>query len=454
MEVTVEDLSSVKKKLHIEIPEDVVVREVNNAYKDLKKTAKIRGFRPGKAPRSVLERHYGKDVNADVSSKLIQDSFPEVIREKKLNVIGSPEFIPADFDNKKAYSYDVVVDIRPELDDIDFKGIPVKKTLYKVSDDEIQAQLNMLRQNLAEYKPIDEDRAVEDGDFVLMDYEGFKDGEPFEETGPTENFQMKIGGARILKELDDGIIGMKPEETKEITVTFPPDYKDKNLAGNEITFKVTLKEIQKQILPEINDEFAKNFGELKSLDELKAKITDNLMEGYEKRTEQEVNEQIFSALLAKCEFEVPDPMVEYELEGILKETLRSLEYNNMTMDDLGMTEDSIKEKYRDTAIDQVKRHMILSKIIEQEDLTLTDDELNEGFEDMASRFGFSVEDVKRYYNEGPAQANLEYLKDTLLEKKAIRMIIDHADIKEIEPGENREESPENPENKEEEKKTD
>ncbi len=445
MDVTVEDLSSVKKKLHIEIPEDVVVREVDKAYKDLKKTAKIRGFRPGKAPRAVLERHYRKDVNADVSSKLIQDSFSQAIQEKKLNVIGTPRFIPADLDDKKSYAYDVVVDINPDLEDIDFKNIPIKKTIYKVGDDEIRAQLKMLQQNLAEYKPIDEDRAVENGDFVLIDYEGFKDGKPFEETGATENFQMKIGEGKILKDLDDEIIGMKPEETKEIRVTFPQNYKNKNLAGNEINFKVTLKEIQKQILPEINDEFAKKFGELKSLDELKGKIIDNLKEGYEKRTEQEVNEQIFSALLTKCEFEAPDPLVEYELEGILNETLRSLEHNNMTMDDLGITEDSIKERYRGTAIDQVKRHMILAKIIEQEELSLTDDELNKGFEDIAKQFGFPVDDVKRYYNESSGQANLKYLEDTLLEKKALRMIIDHADIEEVQPGENQEESYENKE---------
>ena len=214
MQVTVEDVSSVKKILHIEIPEDKVVRELDNAYKNLKKTAKIKGLRPGKAPRSVLERLYKKDVHIDVSSKLLQDSFVEAIKETDLNIVGNPKIDPPGLDEKGPYKYDATVEIKPEIEEIDFKGLTLKKNLYRVTDQEMDAQVAMLQKNLAQQKPITEDRAAQKDDFVLVDYEGFKDGKPFAETQKTENFTMKIGTGHILKTFDEQLIGMKPGDKK------------------------------------------------------------------------------------------------------------------------------------------------------------------------------------------------------------------------------------------------
>ncbi|MEA3417271.1 MAG: trigger factor [Thermodesulfobacteriota bacterium] len=431
MQVTVENLNSVKKKLHIEISNDVVVQELDQAYKNLKKTAKIKGYRPGKAPRSVLERLFKKDVHSDVSSKLLQSSLIDAIREKDLKVIGTPKIDSPGLDAKEPYKYDVIVEVEPEIDELDFKGLKLKKNLYRISDEEISAQLKMLQKSLAQQKTVEEARPVQKGDFALIDYEGFKDGKPFAETEKTENFTLKVGNGQIFEEFDEQLIGMNAGESKEINIDFPEDYFNKKLANLDITFHVKLNGIREEVLPEIDDDFAKDLGKYETLDQLKNAISDNLREGYEKRTEQELNEQIFTALIAKNDFEAPDIMVEYELNGIIANVERSFTQNNTSMEDLGLSKEKLSEKYRDTAIKQVKRHLILNKLIEDEKLTLSDEEIDNGFKAMSKVFNKPLEEISSFYKQN--KENLELFKNTLLEKKSIKLIIENSIIENVEP---------------------
>jgi trigger factor len=295
----------------------------------------------------------------------------------------------------------------------------------------MDAQLKMLRKKLAKQNPIAEDRGVRENDFVLIDYEGFKDGKPFAETQKTENHAMKVGEGQILKEFDDQLIGMKTGDSREIKVKFPEDYFNDKLASQEITFQAKLHEIREEVLPEIDDEFAKNFGQYETLDNLKDAITQNLDQGYAKRTEQEMNEQIFKSLIKKTEFELPDSMVDYELEGIIKEVERTLAYHNKSLEDQGLSREILLEKHRETAEKKVKRHLILDKIVKQENMTLSDEELENSFEEMAKGFNQPVEEIKKYYSGN--EDNLEFFKQTLLEKRAIELIIKNSIIEEVEP---------------------
>jgi trigger factor len=431
MQVKVEDVSSVKKTLHIEVPQDEVARELDSAYNTLKRTAKIKGFRPGKVPRSVLERMFGKDVRADVSSKLIQNSFLDAIKETELKIIGNPQVDPPELDPKSPYKYDATVEITPEIDDIDFKGLQLKRTNYSFSNDEVEAQLKMLQKNLARHEQISEDRPVQEEDIVLIDYEGFKDGKPFAETGKTENFSLKLGAGVISEYFDSQLIGMKAGDTKEITESFPEDFGNKTMAGNEITFQVMLHEIRHEVLPEIDDVMAKKVGQYENLDQLKSAIEDNLKQGYVKRTEQELNEQIFSTLISKTDFEAPDALVDMELQGIIEEAERSFAYQNTSLEQMGISKEDIAYKYRDTALKQVKRHLIVSKVIDQEELTLSDEEIDKGFKDMSENFGHPLADIKKYYDEN--KDKLDLFKHALLEKKAINLIIESSKIEDVEP---------------------
>jgi trigger factor len=431
MQVTVEDISSVKKTLHVEIPRDEVVREIDKAYDEIKKSAKIKGFRPGKVPRSVLEKMFRKDVMADVSSRLIQNSFVDAVKEKDLRVVGRPKLDPPEIDISQPYKYAATVEVTPSIADLDLKGLRLRRSVYTVSEAEVDAQVKMLQKNLGRLQKIADSRPVQEGDFLLLDFEGFKDGRPFAGTPKTENFTLKVGAGTMLKEFDQQLIGLTVEEMREFPLTFPADYSNKALAGQTLQFKVKLSEIREEILPEINDEFAKSAGRFETLEALKQGITTNLTQGYEKRVEQELSEQIFSGLLDRATFEVPEALVDMELEGIIEEAERSFSYRNTSLEDAGLSREIIAEKYRDTALKQVKRHLILDKIIDQEKLELSDDELNEAVQKMADSFQQPVAEVQRYYRENPEK--LGYFRHALLEKKAIKLVLDSSSIEDAAP---------------------
>ena len=430
MQVTVDDLSSVKKTLHIEIPEEDVTRELDEAYKNLRKSAKIKGFRQGKAPRSVLERRFKKDVNADVSSKLIQGALIQAIQDKELRVVGTPQIDPTELTGEGPYRFAATVEINPDIDDIEFKGLELKKSLYRVTDEEVDAQLKMLQRNMAKLEPLDEERPVQMDDFVLIDYEGFENGESMSELQKTENYSMKLGRAMISKEFDEKIVGMNKGEEREFTIEFAADYFNPKLAGKTVTFKVLLHDIRKEILPELDDEFAKKVGPFESFDALRQEVVNNMTGGYDKRSEQELNEQIFSTLLEKTDFEVPDTLVDYELDHIISDAERSFQYHNMDPEQIGLTRDKMKERYRDTAEKQVRRHLILSKIIDQEKLDLTDEELDAGYQEMADQVNRPLEEIKSFYRQD--RERLDFFKHTLLEKKAIKLIIEAGSVEEVE----------------------
>jgi trigger factor len=270
-----------------------------------------------------------------------------------------------------------------------------------------------------------------EGDHALIDFEGFKDGRPFAGTPKTENFTLKVGAGAVLREFDQQLIGMAAGETREFQVTFPGDYANKALAGQTVQFRVKLSEIREEILPEINDEFAKSAGRFESLADLKQGIVRNLTQGYEKRVEQELSEQIFTGLIERSSFEVPEALVEMEIEGIVEEAERSFSYRNTSLADAGLSREIISEKYRDTALKQVKRHLILGKIIDQEKLELSEDELGEAMQKMADSFQQPVAEIRRYYRENPEK--LDYYKHALLEKKAVKLVLDHSTIEDVAP---------------------
>lgn len=431
MQVTVENVNSVKKILHVEIPESSVSQELDNAYNQIKKTAKIKGFRPGKVPRNVVERLFKKEIHADVSSRLIKDSLIQAIKENDLRIVGSPKVDPQEINAKAPFKYDATVEVSPKIEDVDFKGLTLKKTLYEASDAEVDIQLKLLQRNTAQLKTIDEKRPVQKGDYVLIDYEGFKKGKPFPELGKTDNFTLKVGNKVISQEFDDQLVGMNPGESKTIGVHFPPDHINKNIADQKIEFKTVLKEIREEILSTIDDDFAKDLGDYKNLEELKNKIRENLKSGYEKRTEQELNEQIFRALIDKTNFEVPEILVETELEGIISDAERSFQYRNTTLEDMGLSREKIALRYRETAEKQVRRYLILDKIVDQEKLILSDEELESEMKKMAETVKQSLEDIKQFYNSN--KDRLDAFEHGLLEKKAMKLIIDSSKIEETRP---------------------
>ncbi len=433
MQVTVEDISDVKKKIHVEIPREQVTRELDDAYRQLGKNAKLKGYRPGKAPRAVLERHFKKDIHADVVSNLVQNSFPEALKEADLAVIDTSAVDTPELDPETDFKYNATVELRPELADVEFKGLELKKTDFKVDGEEIDHQVEMLRKHVAEYKPA-ENRSAAEGDFVVIDYEGLKDGEPYEPTPLTENHSFKLGESGFTKDFDSAIVGMNPGDRKDVSILFPEDHSNPELAGQTIVFGVTLKEIREEYLPPVDDELAKKFGPFETVRDLRAQIEKNLAEGYEKRTQQELHEQIFEQLLTE-EFEIPDVLVKYELDDIIRDTEMRFAQSGLSMDQLGMTREIMEQQYRGIAEKQVRRHVILNKIIEQENMVVADEELEAEYAKISDSMNQPADVIKTYYSKNPDK--LDGFKHALLEKKAIDLIISQANIETVAPEETR-----------------
>ena len=428
MQVTVEDISAIKKKINVEIPKEDVVREIDSAYQKIKSTAKIKGYRPGKTPRAVLERIFKKDVHAEVAGTLIQNSLIEAVKEKDLAFLGTPQIDTPELNPDGPFIYNATVEIKPELASVDFAGIKLTQKTYKASESEIDNQISLLQRQLAQLKPITEERPVQDGDYAIIDYEGFKDGRPFEETQKTTDYNLKIGQGTITEDFDKALVSMNPGEKKDFEIDFPVTYHNAKLAGQHIAFQVHLKEIREQILPELDAEFAGSLGNYKSMDEVRNEIRANLQAGYDKRSQQELHEQIFEKLMTEP-FEIPDSLVQYELDDIIYDTEMRFAQNNMKMEDVGLTREKLETEYRNVAEKQVRRHLFLSKIIEQENLQISDDELSAEFEKLAGTLKQPADAIKQYYAQSPEKR--DGFKHALLEKKAIDLIIEKAEVENV-----------------------
>jgi trigger factor len=430
MKVDIEDVSTVKKVLRVEIPESEVTLELDKAYRTLKRNVSIRGFRPGKVPRSILERRFKKDMYAEVSGQLIQNSYAEALNETKLVPLGEPIIDRPDIEKGQPYQYSATMEVRPPIEDLNLNGLRLKKKVYKVSHEEVETQLKILQKNQAQLKTIEEERPVENGDVVLIDYEGFKDGQSFAPASKTENFHFEVGSGRILEDFDQQLVGMHSNTTKEFPVHFPTDYYNKDLAGLDITFKVTLKEIKEKILPEIDDEFAKDLGEHETLADLRQAIRTELERGYETQSERELRRDIIDLLIEQVDFELPEILVKHELTALISEAQNALSYRGLSLEDTGRTEESLSKEYYPQAERRTREYLLLQKLVEQEKITATDEMLDQAYKKMAEAMNQPVNTIKQFHNQH--KEAYEVFKQRTLEEEAIKSIIKNSTIETIE----------------------
>ena len=430
MKVEVQDLSTVKKVLNVEIPEPDVTRELDKSYRTLKKNVKIKGFRQGKVPLSLLERRFRKDVHAEVSGQLIQNSYGEALREVGLVPLAEPLVDPPELEKGQPYVYSATIEVQPPIDELNLKGFQLKKRVHKVGDGDVEAQLKILQRSQAQLKSIEEDRPVEHGDYVLIDYEGFKDGEPFAPTGKTENFMVEVGSGRIMEDFDQQLVGTRRNETKEFSMHFPADYFNKELADLDITFTVTVKEIKEELLPDIDDEFAKDLGEYQTLAELKQAIGEQLGKKYESQSERALRADIVDTLIGQQDFELPEVLVKNELSALVQEARDALSYRGMSLEDTGQTEESLSKRYYPEAEKRVREYLLLQKVIDQEGLVLTDDMLERGYNELAEAMNQTVETIKQFHNVH--KEAYEIFRQKILEKEAIKYIIGNSTVETVE----------------------
>ena len=251
MKVNIEDISGVKKKVHVEIPEDQVAQEINAIYEDLKKTAKIKGFRPGKVPRQILERYYKDYVKGEALQKLIQETVPKAFEDSNLHPVSTPVIDPQELEIGKPFQYSAIIDTKPDFKMEGYLGLNIEGKREDVKDEEVEERVKSLQNLYANLKAIPEPRPIQNGDFVILDYEATMDGKPLEE-GKATDYTVEVGSGRFIQAFEEKLVGVKPEEEKEIEVSFPEDYGYKKWAGKSVTFHVKVKEIKEKILPPLD----------------------------------------------------------------------------------------------------------------------------------------------------------------------------------------------------------
>ncbi|APG26841.1 trigger factor [Syntrophotalea acetylenivorans] len=427
MNVKVDDISSVKKQLSFEVPAGRVDEEIDSAYKELAKTAKVKGFRQGKVPRAVLERHYAASIESQVLERLVSDSYFKALKDEKILAVSGPEITDGGVLEKgKPYTFKAQVEVQPEVEAKDYLELPLKKETFKEDETLVGARLEEMRLGSAQLETTDRDEA-QSGDTVLIDFEGFINGVPFE-NGAAQDHSLDLGSNTFIPGFEDQLVGMKVGEEGEIAVTFPLDYGKKDLAGQDATFKVKIKEIKEKVLPELNDEFAAQMG-LASLDDLRARVKEAHESQERSRIEQEFRDQLVDLLIERNPLEVPESMVKSQLDYMLENLSNRMQSQGMSLEAMGMTPDSFKEVYQEIAVKQVKGNLLLEAIALQESIKVEETEIEEKLEEIAEKHNASKEMVMNFYSD---ESKRRGLVAQLAEEKVIHYLTGKANIEMVE----------------------
>ena len=381
---------------------------VEKVYRKEVKKITVPGFRKGKAPRSIIEKMYGKGVfYEDAINEIIPDAYESAIKEAGLTVVSRPEFDIVTIDDNgvvlKAKFY-----VKPEVSLKEYKGFKVTKTVDEVTEENVNQEIEMVRARNGRIVDVT-DRAVENGDLAVIDYEGFCDGVAFD-GGKAEKYELAIGSNSFIPGFEDQIIGHNIGESFDITVKFPEEYHSESLAGKDAIFKIVLHGIKKNELPELDDEFAKDVSEFDTLDEYKADIKAKLVSKNEKSAENAVEEQIINALIENLEAEIPAPMFESEAENFVRDYDSRLRMQGLDLQTYckytGQTLETLREQFKPMAERQVKTRLALEKIVELEAITASDEEVEAEYENLATAYGMKAEEVKKYVEADAVKADL------------------------------------------------
>ncbi len=421
MKAVKEDITPVKKKLHIQVTPDTIAQEMVKAVSDIAKKAKIPGFRPGKAPKAVVERHYAAEIESEVMNKVISTSYLQALDEHKLSPVDAPSITNiSPFDKSSPLNFTAVVEVRPEFELGSYEGIEVKDAGTEVTEHELNETIDRLREMYAQLEVV-EGRPLEKTDTAIIDFEGFREGKSIEGAKASDHM-LALGTSSLIPGFEEQLIGMNRGETREIKVNFPEDYNNKELAGKDATFKVTLKEIKKKVLPEVNDEFAKDIGGNKSVDELKEGIKKDLEARKKDELASAQREEILSKLVGAHTFDVPQGMVERELQSMARHHATRMARKGMDMKTFDIAK--FRDENKAMAEKRVKGLLLLDVIADKEQITVSDQEVNGALAVMARSAGQSVDAVRKYYES--LDGGMENLRSSLVHEKTLGLLLSKA----------------------------
>jgi trigger factor len=423
MKVEVQELGSCERRLEIEVAPESVQKELDQAYRELAKRVSIRGFRKGKVPRAVLERYHRSSVEDEVMQKLIPDSFQQAVKDQGLRAVGQPKLDDINLDEAKALRFTATVEVLPEINLQTYGGWDLTKEVRVVTEADVARELQELQNRHVSLVSIEEDRPVQEGDYVLINFEGFRDGQPVQGS-KTENYALVVGAKSVVESVDRELVGMRKGEVREIPVQFPETYQNRAMAGQEVIFRVTVNEIKERVLPALNDEFAKEAGGVDTFAELQAKIRQNQEAVAEREARRALHEAVVSRLIEANPFELPPGMIEAETDSLVEDLQRQLRPQQGGDAPLQITEE-IRQQLREQAITRIKRELLIEEIAKREELAVDDTELEADLKRLAERTDQRLEYIRRQMEQAGALGSIRHnlLADKVLDFVAARCTV-------------------------------
>lgn len=425
MSVKIENVEKNVVKLEIEVAAEVFQECMNKAFNKNRMRFNIPGFRKGKAPRAMVERYYGEQaLYEDAINFACADAYDKAIDENDIQPVDRPEIDIVQIGNGQSFIFTATVTVKPEVELGEYTGLSAQKDEVVVTDADVEAELNKIAERNSKLVTI-EDRAIQQGDTVNIDFEGSVDGVPFP-GGTATGYTLVIGSGSFIPGFEDQLVGVSTGSEAEVNVTFPEDYHSEELKGKAAVFKVKVNEIKFKQLPEINDDFASDVSEFETLDEYKTDIRAKLTEQAQSQADRKFEDDIIKKAVDNATVEIPEVMVNHRLDDMMRQFDMQLRYQGMNLEGylkmMGMDESQIRNDYREHALSDVKTQLVMDKIAQTENIEVTPEEYDAELEQMAQRYRQSVEEMKKHLRED----DIEYIKNSVERKKTVALLVDKA----------------------------
>ncbi|WDU82341.1 trigger factor [Caloramator sp. Dgby_cultured_2] len=428
MNTKVERIENNVVKIEVTVPVENFKEALKKSYEKNVSRFSVPGFRKGKAPMAIIEKFYGEGVfYEDAINFIVEETYPKAVEENDIHPVDYPELDIVQIGKDVDFIYTARVTVKPEVKLGQYKGLEATKISYLVTDEDVEAEINMLKEKNARIIN-KENGTIEKGDIAVIDFEGFIDNTPFE-GGKAENYELVIGSGTFIPGFEDQLVGAKVGETVDVNVTFPEDYHAENLKGKPALFKVTIKDIKVKEYPVVDDEFAKDVSEFETLEELKADIRKRIQEENDKRAKMELEDQLIGKVVSASEVEIPEAMINQEIDYMVKDMDYRLRYQGLNIDQyiemMGITMETLRNDLKEVATNRVKTSLVLEAIAKAENITATEEEIESRAEELAKRYG--VKDIERM-KKAILDSQRALIAEEIVNNKVIDFVVSESKI--------------------------
>ncbi len=445
-----EKINDTKVKMEIELPEEEVEEALEKAYREVVKKVDLPGFRKGKVPRKILEARFGPEVlYEDAVQYMVPEAYSKAIEEEEeIEPVDEPDIEVVQIEKGKPFKFNATVEVKPEVTLGLYKGVEVEVEKEEVDEKKVEEHLHNLRERQARLVTVeDEDYQAQEKDMIVIDFKGYLDGEPFE-GGEAEDYSLELGSGSFIEGFEEQLVGARTGEEKEVKVTFPEDYEEESLAGQEVLFSVTVKEIKRKELPDLDDDFAKEVSEFETLEEFKEDLWNKFQEEAKNQYQYHLEEAVINKVADNSEVAIPEGLVEKQLDRMIEDIERRLGTQGLKMEQFlqltGKSVEDLKEEYREEAVKRVKSNLVLDAIIKAEGIDVEESEIEEKIQEIAQTYNDDPERVKDVFKQ---QGRWNMMFEEMRMRKVIDMLVENAQVIE-KPPESSEEERENQEEQE------